>query len=258
MIALAIDILKQPPQPENPESHKIRTWAIQVVNRYGLVPIPEDTAKVLTESQPLVAPQPQWIFNAGMGIDPGGSPHAYHPNSQGSLDYLANAGSPGHWWGILTDNQLPTGHPVVQGPNDPAPGFYISPTQLGDPDKAINDPKRYVDSETIPYIALPTGKTACVLGDIVACYNRTNGKIAFAIYADLVPANRDPEGSVALAKSLGIPSSARNGGVAANITYAAFPKSGNGRPLSVDDIHKIGKLSLDGIGGEDGLKSNAP
>jgi Fungal chitosanase of glycosyl hydrolase group 75 len=66
-----------------------------------------------------------------LGIDADGSPHAYHPNgSPPGLDYLANAGKPGNWYGIVTDNQKASGNPVVQGSSDPAPGFYISSTAL--------------------------------------------------------------------------------------------------------------------------------
>ena len=38
-------------------------------------------------------------------VDADGSPHAYHPDgSPPGLDYLANAGSPGNWWGIACNS----------------------------------------------------------------------------------------------------------------------------------------------------------
>ena len=55
--------------------------------------------------------------------DADGDPRAYHPKgSPPGLDYLANAGHPGNWWALATDNGKPNGRPIIQGPNDPAPG----------------------------------------------------------------------------------------------------------------------------------------
>jgi hypothetical protein len=33
---------------------------------------------------------------------------------------------PGNWWALVTRN----GRPIVQGADDPAPGFYVSTTTL--------------------------------------------------------------------------------------------------------------------------------
>ena len=94
----------------------------------------------------------QTKVNCGKGkmdIDADGSPHAYHPNgSPPGLDYLANAGSPGNWWGIATDNQKSSGNPVVQDSSDPAPGFYVATTALIDTSKSWKNPLAYVNSET--------------------------------------------------------------------------------------------------------------
>jgi hypothetical protein len=43
-----------------------------------------------------------------------GAPNAYHPEDKG-LDFLANAGKTGNWWGIVTEDGTPSGKPVVQG-----------------------------------------------------------------------------------------------------------------------------------------------
>ena len=45
-----------------------------------------------------------FFFVSGMTIDAAGAPNAYHPDNIG-LDDLANAGSPAHWDGIMTDRQ---------------------------------------------------------------------------------------------------------------------------------------------------------
>ena len=78
------------------------------------------------------------FFVAGMTIDADGSPRAYHPRgSPPGLDFLANAGSPGNFFGIVTDRH---GNPVVQSADDPAPGFFVSPLvsiQFGMPVRSV-------------------------------------------------------------------------------------------------------------------------
>jgi hypothetical protein len=96
--------------------------------------------------------EPTYFFAAGMQIDADGSPRAYGEHGKG-LDALGNAGKPGHWWGIVTDTGKPDGKPVTQAP--PLDDFYISPTALQDHRYGRTDPRRYVDSETVPYISLP-------------------------------------------------------------------------------------------------------
>jgi hypothetical protein len=52
-----------------------------------------------------------FFFESPLSVDADGAPMAYGPNSlHGTLDNLGNAGSPGHWWGIVTDKH---GNPVV-------------------------------------------------------------------------------------------------------------------------------------------------
>src|SRR3990172_2424520 len=74
------------------------------------------------------------MYKAKMYIDADGSPRAYGPSNSG-LDWTANAGSPGNWWGVVTDNN---GDPVIQGSGDPFPGMYVSSTSL------VNHVKRSV------------------------------------------------------------------------------------------------------------------
>src|SRR5258708_6411524 len=68
------------------------------------------------------------------------------------LEYLSNAGRPGNWLGRVTDNGMPSGSLVVQTADDPAPGFYVSPTALEDRSRKGSDPRRYVNSEAVNYI----------------------------------------------------------------------------------------------------------
>src|SRR3954452_17508469 len=81
-------------------------------------------------------------FVAGMAIDADGSPRAYHPRgSPPGLDFLANAGSSGDFFGIVTARH---GQPIVQSARDPAPGFFVSPPSLQNPERRVEDPRRYV------------------------------------------------------------------------------------------------------------------
>src|SRR5262249_3417990 len=147
---------------------------------------------------------PALIFRSGMNIDADGAPDAYHPDNTGR-DYLANAGKPGNWWVLVTDNNRRDGNPVVQGPDDPAPGYYISTTALQDTSKRVSDPRRYVNSAEIPYIALPPRfGHGVALGDVVVVLNESSASIAFAIFADIGPPDSIGEGSIALASLLGV------------------------------------------------------
>jgi hypothetical protein len=183
-----------------------------------------------------------FFFVSGMTIDADGSPNAYSPDDSG-LDELTNAGDPTHWDGIITDRD---GNPLIQGENDPFPGYYISCTSLEDPTKEYADPARYVDASKIPYVVLPTGVAAnggARLGDYAVVMNLRNGKSSYAIFADIGTMG---EGSIALANNLGIWSDARRGGQSGSILYLVFPESGNRQSRSVDDIeNETEKLLID-------------
>jgi hypothetical protein len=179
------------------------------------------------------------FFTSGMNIDADGSPRAYHPVSDSGSDNLANAGHKGNWWGIVTEKD----EPVIQGKDDPAPGFYVSCTSLQDALKKISDPARYVNSDSIPYIVLPNNKTLLAeiqMGDIARVKNLRNGKFAYAICADVGSKDKIGEGSIKLAKLLDVPSSPRKGGIADSIYYIVYPGSGSGKPLTVHAIDSIG------------------
>ncbi|MEG3436318.1 glycoside hydrolase family 75 protein [Pannus brasiliensis CCIBt3594] len=242
------------------------TYAItanaQSCDKKGWQTIREDSIKVWKRSD-----NPAFFFKSKMTIDADGSPRAYNPPNTG-LDHICNACACNHnqpikpWncYGIV----LVDGQPYIQGANDPAPGYYVSPTSLVDRTRTRNtDPRRYVDSEKIPYIALPPevinqqcrpdGK-AC-LGDIGFVLNTRNGRSAFVIVADQGPRNKIGEGSIALARALDINSSPINGGVnSASILYLVFPKSGNGSPKSVQQINSAGSALLQSWGGQQRLE----
>lgn len=158
-------------------------------------------------------------FHAGMNINADGSPHAYHPDgSPPGLDYLANAGKPGNWWGIAVDNN---GKPFIQSSIDPAPGFYVSTTALQHENFLISNPRRYVNSELVPFIVLPSNFPVKVkLG--AKCAVTFNGKKVTGIYADIGPRFQLGEGSIAMAKLLGINSDPKRGGTEQKMLYEVY------------------------------------
>ena len=188
-----------------------------------------------------------YIYTSGFMIDADGAPKAYNKDSKVALDYLGNAGSPGNWWALVTDNGKASGNPVVQTASDPAPGYYIAMTALENSSKNRIDPERYVNSETIPYIAVPAGfSNDFKLGDIAFVFNKKNKKFCFAIFADVGPKNKIGEGSIKLAKELGINSSPKNGGVGSDIIYVLMKNSGQHKVLTAEQIDAAGKSQHSG------------
>jgi hypothetical protein len=186
-----------------------------------------------------------FYFDAGMTIDADGAPNAYNPQNTG-LDDLKNAGEPGHWEGLAKDKE---GNPYVQGPNDPFPGYYVSCTSLTDWDKDDSDPAKYVDASKIPFIVLPrevVRESGTHIGDFAVVFNLRNGRSSYAIFADVGTMG---EGSVALAKRLGIDADAREGGTRGPIRYLVFPGSGNGRPRTLDEITSVTEKLFEDWGG---------
>lgn len=188
----------------------------------------ENTGTERTRARYAVKGRTGFFFKTGMTIDADGSPRAFHPISKLGLDDLQYAGHKGNWWGILTSNGETSGRPIVQSKRDPAPGFYISPTALEDTTKAENDPRRFVNAERVPYIVL-TGTKAQNLnarfGDYAVVLNTLNGKWAYAMCGDEWPEIKIGEGSIALAKQLGVPANPRDGGVDDGVVYLIFPGS---------------------------------
>jgi hypothetical protein len=190
-----------------------------------------------------------FFFEAGMAIDADGAPDAYHPDDVGK-DYLANAGYPGNWWALVTDTGQPDGTPIVQGDDDPNPGYYVSTTALEDRTKVVTDPRRYVNSNEIPFVVLPYDQRGGArLGDLGVVVNRANGTLAYVIFADLGPKGHIGEGSIALAEALGINADPRRGGASGGVIYVLFPNSGDGTPRSVAEINAESARLFEAWGG---------
>ncbi|MBV8176491.1 MAG: hypothetical protein JO151_18275 [Verrucomicrobia bacterium] len=200
-----------------------------------------------------------FFYETGLVIDADGSPHAYHPDGRSGLDYLSNAGRPGNWWALVTHNGKPSGKPVIQKRNDPAPGFYVSTTTLQTPRFGRRNPRRYVNAETVNFIVLPRGlNLGAKPGDYAVVIRPKTGAIGYAVYADIGPARHIGEGSIALAKALGIPSNAKTGGVANGIVYIVF--HGSAKPLSPfqPDIDKAGAALFANWGGRERAQDSFP
>ena len=188
-------------------------------------------------------------FTAGAQLDGDGAngqfgePPCYAPASyQGqTLDLLANAGSPGNWYGVVTDTGEDNGTPIVQGPNDPCPGAFVSATSLHLPGKdgkplPKSSPFKYVDSATVPFMVVPPMIIKGVAGVVMGCRavvtNTKNNKSVEAVVADAGPRNKLGEISLACAKAIGVPAGegakypANSGGIDASshvIHYRLFP-----------------------------------
>jgi hypothetical protein len=163
-----------------------------------------------------------------MSIDGDGGYRTYHQDDDVALDYLANAGYPGNWWGVATDTGEADGDPVKQKSTDPCPGYYVSPTAYEHSDYAHTDPRRYLDSENVIFSVTPPQLRQLVgpvvLGCRVRMENLDNGKVAWGLVGDVGPKDKLGEASIAAADALGIPSSPKNGGTSdLIILYTLIP-----------------------------------
>jgi hypothetical protein len=121
------------------------------------------------------------------------------------------------------------------------------------------DTRKSLDPWTIPFIVVPTStyrQGAVVLGDLSVVYNTANGKIAYAIVGDTGPSfMRTGEGSIALARKLGVPTDPpAPQGVRNGIVYVVFPKSRLSAPVTAERIESEGARLFQNWGGEAELK----
>lgn len=201
------------------------------------------------------------FFTSRMHVDADGSPRAYHPHgSPPGLDYLANAGSPGNWWGIVSHS----GQAYIQDESQVYPGFHISTTALEHHAVPETDPAHWVDSEKVPFLVLPSRPNfGAHLGDIGMCFNLGTGKSSWFIYADIGPANQIGEGSIALNTALGLMNpkwtldkNVKNGGTEKEeIVNVLFLGSSIGWPVTNDALQAQAGGHMQGFGGLAKLKS---
>ena len=169
-------------------------------------------------------------------VDADGSPRAYAPSNSGlpTLDSLINAKDGDRWCGIVTDSD---GYPIVQSQSDPAPGYYVSTTSLQHQEYPKEDPRRYVDSENVPY-AVINGAIArrcrgIILGSRCTIQDTESGKTIETVVADTGPSEKLGEMSIKAAALLGLDSSAKTGGSSSDrFLYSFFPNQpAEGFPL---------------------------
>jgi hypothetical protein len=200
-----------------------------------------------------------YFFEAKMQINADGAPKAYHRDAGRGLDHLANAGSAGNWWGIVTDTGNADGKPILQEKGDPAPGFYVSGTALQDSTKPDEDQKRYVNSEAIPFYVLPKNiQIPMEMGDFGFVVNRSNNASSGCIFADVGPEDSIGEGSIALAKAIGIQSDPRSEGSEETYAYVIFSNTSLGWPLDPKFITEHAKTLFAQWGGLPRLQQALP
>ncbi|MGB0080366.1 MAG: hypothetical protein WBP90_02455 [Terracidiphilus sp.] len=148
------------------------------------------------------------ILTHRMDVDVDGAPNAYGPPDKQTLDILLNA----HYLnradkeivGYLTDEH---DRPILQGPKDPFPGYYISQTAFADiKNQNERDPRRYVDARNINYVVRgdKARRRGVKVGDFVSVYSKRTRKSAFAIVGDTGNPTGN-EGSLHLLQDLGYP-----------------------------------------------------
>lgn len=111
---------------------------------------------------------------------------------------------------IDTDGDLSHGDPA------------LSALARRDPDRKGGTTLQYADGRSldptrVPYVVLPGGSRFARLGDLVRV--EYNGRSALAVAGDIGPPNKFGEGSMALARTLGISPDGVRGGVESGVTY---------------------------------------
>jgi len=143
-----------------------------------------------------------------MDVDVDGAPNAYGPPGKQALDILLNS----HYLnradkeivGYLTDQH---NRPILQGPNDPFPGYYVSQTAFTDiENQNERDPRRYVDARNVNYVVRGdvARRGGVRVGDFVSVYSMRTRKGVFGIVGDTGNPTGD-EGSLHLLQDLGYP-----------------------------------------------------
>lgn len=229
----------------------------------------------------------QYLAPAAIDID--GHPHAYGPNNIG-LDALSCAGwakgdkyksggktltrTTNNWWALLTDTGEPTGNPIIH-----TNGYYISTTSYNYLSanwkvRPENDPGRFVNSDVVPYIAIPRDiakELNTKPGDIAYIYNTETGLGTFAIFADTKGGGDTPtdpkvqaqypqilenvigELSTAAARAIGLNDNCRSGGTRKSvIKYTIYP--GSRVPLR-SDADALQHIQINGDRAAQGLPS---
>lgn len=142
----------------------------------------------------------------------------YAPPGIPSLDNLADGGVPGDWWALVTNNGLPSGNPIIQGPADPAPGAYSSTTAYMVPGIPASSPLAYLDAAAVPFIVVnSTIRRACAgiaLGAQAWVTRISTGLRVPCVVGDVGGPDDEGELSIALCIALGFGANPKGNGPA--------------------------------------------
>ena len=143
-----------------------------------------------------------------MDVDVDGAPNAYGPPGKPALDVLIDAHSLNRADREIVGYLLDSKHrPVLQGPKDPFPGYYVSQTSFTDiANHNERDPRGYLDASKINYVVRGDAarRRGVKVGDFVAVHSKRTHKSVFAIVGDTGNPTGD-EGSLHLLQELGYP-----------------------------------------------------
>ena len=153
----------------------------------------------------------------------------YVPEGSGlpHLDLLANAGSPGNWWGLACDSD---GNPYLQGSSDPAPGAYVSTTSYEIPylpdgvtPRPDSDPGRYLDAAGVPFVVVPGEFLDGVPGVVKGCKCEVEygGRTELAMVGDIGP--DFGEFSLYLCKKFDLDASCHGTSIGSGVTVRLWP-----------------------------------
>jgi hypothetical protein len=141
-----------------------------------------------------------------MSVDVDGAPTVYGPDDKKALDFELNAHEGAKKSGAIVGYLIDAdGKPIIQGPTDPAPGFYISTTAYHDiKNPKTTDPRRYVNASEINYTVLATSarNKGVRTGDFCVVHAVKKKTTVFAIVGDTGHSS-GAEGSLALLQRLG-------------------------------------------------------
>jgi hypothetical protein len=211
-------------------------------------------------------PASNFIIVNKLALDIDGSPHAYHPNNEGT-DYNSNGGinkteatqnrfplKGNRGYGIAKklsgDKKYYTGFLTPEG-------YFVSQTTPYNHSKPDSVPEHYANAETIPYIAYSPGwkKLGVKPLDIAYVINLETGKAYAAIFTDYRNNDNETEISLALANALSIKVTTVlvksydgtktvkkfDGIQFTKLKIFFFKGSGNGNGKTSEEIQKLGK-----------------